>query len=86
MNEAIDYAKLADEIIKRMPPTGDDDLWCVADIALYMRKSKDYVYRYITNDHTFPRGLKIAGGNKVWYVKDVKQWCKNSAGITRNAC
>lgn len=80
MTEAIDYAKLGEEIAKHLAKSiislDPDALWDVPDIARYTGKSVRWVQNTLRRGD-FPRGIRLAGGHPRWRAGDVIEWAAN---------
>lgn len=78
MNEAIDYNKLA----RAITPLHPEALWDRQDVANYLRRSKSFVEKLVL-EPSFPKGIKINGGNHVYRAKDVMKWVETPQGRKR---
>jgi hypothetical protein len=87
----IDYDKLADAVAKKLAQHTlnfhPDALWTPEDVALYLRKSKSYIYQSVISKPDFPAMIRIDSNtrHKLYRAGEVMAWVTRPVGRPRKA-
>ena len=79
MIEAIDYQKLADEIVDKLAKSAPPDrvVWDIKQCADYLKVSEKHFGDRIAHRHDFPLPLKLGEGERShrrWLAREVMDW------------